>query len=86
VNGVLSDAQILSCGVPQGTILKPLLFLIYINDLPSCVTPSSTRMFADDPNLNVSGCSIPEIKSLLERDILVRCRMAMCKQTHIECR
>ena len=69
VNGVLSDAQILSCGVPQGTILGPLLFLIYVNDSPSCVTHSSTRMFADDTNLDVSGCSIPEIKSLNERDV-----------------
>ncbi|CAB3985911.1 Hypothetical predicted protein [Paramuricea clavata] len=69
VNRVLSDAQMLSCGVPQGTILGPRLFLIYINDLPSYVTHSSTRMFADDTNLNVSECSIPEIKSLLERHI-----------------
>ena len=69
VNGVLSDPDQLSCGVPQGTILGPLLFLIYINDLPNCVKYSSTRMFADDTNLTASGSSIPEIKTMLDKDI-----------------
>ena len=69
VNGILSDPEQLFCGVPQGIILGPLLFLIYINDLPDCVKYSSTRMYADDTNLTASGSCIPEIKSVLDKDI-----------------
>ena len=46
-NGVLSRKSRIVSGVPQGTVLGPILFLVHINDLPDCVS-SSVRLFADD--------------------------------------
>ena len=55
VNGQLSDSVPVACGVPQGSSLGPLLFLIYINDLPNCLNHTTARMFADDTFLNRGG-------------------------------
>ena len=47
VDGSFSDTAHVGSGVPQGTVLGPILFLCYINDLPSSVS-SDVRLFADD--------------------------------------
>lgn len=52
--GTISDYLPISCGVPQGSILGPLLFLIYVNDLPNSSTILKSILFADDTNLFLS--------------------------------
>ena len=51
INGFESESSILLHGVPQGSVLGPILFLIYINDLHRCIKYSTTYHFADDTNL-----------------------------------
>ena len=63
VNGVLSKSCTLTCGIPQGTILGPLLFLLYINDLPNCLSNSQPRMYADDTHLTYADNDICSLEA-----------------------
>ena len=69
VNGTMSTAKKLVCGVPQGSILGPLLFLLYINDLPDSLHDTIPCLYADDTQIFTSAKDPAELTSKLNSDL-----------------
>ena len=68
LNNRKSSCLPINTGVPQGSILGPLLFLIYINDLPSAANLKCVS-FADDSNLLIQGENLKELTLTLSKEL-----------------
>ena len=61
VNGYISDLTLVQYGIPQGSLLGPRLYTIYVNDLPDAITLGNVLMYADDTTLYCIGKSFDEV-------------------------
>ena len=69
VNGCNSKHLNVSCGVLQGSILGPILLLIYINDLPNSSTKLSFYLFADDINIYFESESLNTLQKVVNKEL-----------------
>ena len=68
-NGVSSDMKTITCGVPQGSVLGPLLFLLYINDLPNISTKLIFFLFADDTNIYYESNDLKSLEKIVNQEL-----------------
>ena len=69
INGEHSELREVSCGVPQGSVLGSLLFLIYINDLPNISNKLDIFLFADDTNIYNENESLRELEKIVNKEL-----------------
>ena len=68
IGGTLSEPKDVTCGVPQGSTLGPLLFLLYVNDMASAVR-CKLLLYADDSALIASGKDVADIETTLSSEL-----------------
>ena len=69
VNGYISETLQIRCGVSQGYVLRPLLFPIYINDLPSVSKCLTFYLFVDDTNLYFEASDLFTLQKVVNREL-----------------
>ena len=68
IDDIKSDFESIACGVPQGSILGPILFLIYVNDISRC-TSCHVLSFADDTTISLSGTNIVDLYNTMNQEL-----------------
>lgn len=69
LNNQMSSLKSYHFGVPQGSILGPLFFLVYVNDLKNCLSNTFPVLYADDTNIFMSGRDVGSMTALFNNDL-----------------
>ena len=69
VDGCISSFSNINTGIPQGSVLDPLLFLIFINDLPTSLRNTLINIYADDTGIHVCGTDFKNIQKRLQEEV-----------------
>ncbi len=64
-----SQEETVTCGVPEGSVLGPLLFLIYLNDMANCLRYATAIVFADDSTIYKSHKKINDLFTVVNRNL-----------------
>ena len=64
-----SSTKVIKCGDPQGSILGPLLFLLYINELPNVCKSTNPVLYADDTNLFINGTNLIDLQTTINSEL-----------------
>ena len=69
INKQLSDAALITNAVPQGSVLGPLLFLLYINDIHTCCDTFNFYLFADDTNILYANKNLRSVEATVNSEL-----------------
>ena len=86
IDDQLSSPKRIKCGVPQGSILGPLFFLLHLNDMPDCLQNLDPSLYADDTAISASSYYFDELVAIVNADLDNIRKWMICSKLQIHSR